>query len=70
MPAAAPQGRVPWVVPKRERVLGAPVLDLALDLAQGLELVPVLDLEQAALQLLDVFDGENIPQMSDLNGFE
>ena len=69
MPAAAPQGRVPWVVPKRERVLGAPVLDLVLDLAQGLELVPVLDLEQAAAAV-DVFDGENIPQMSDLNGLE
>lgn len=69
MPAAAPQGRVPWVVPKREKVLGAPVLDLELDLAQGPELVPVLDLEQAAA-VVDVFDGENIPQMSDLNGLE
>lgn len=48
MPAVAPQGRVPWVVPKREKVLGAHVLDLELDLAQGPELVPVLDLEQAA----------------------
>lgn len=57
MPAAAPQGRVPWVVPKREKVLGAPVLDLELDLAQGPELVPVLDLEQAAA-VVDVFDGE------------
>lgn len=62
MPAVAPQGRVPWVVPKREKVLGAPVLDLELDLAQGPELVPVLDLEQAAA-VVDVFDGENIPQM-------
>lgn len=69
MPAAAPQGRVPWVVPKREKVLGAHVLDLELDLAQGPELVPVLDLEQAAA-VVDVFDGENIPQMSDLNGLE
>ncbi len=48
MPAAAPQGRVPWVAPEQERVLGAP----APDLAQGPELVPALDLEQAAV---DVF---------------